>query len=76
MGLSKKKKLEMCAGCRDNYYNGQGADECWMLKTARKVERKEVGFWDTPPWTHQPVVETLSCYNKEGYVYVEPHRTN
>lgn len=78
MALSKKKKLEMCVGCRENFYNGNnalGVKECWGLSTAREVKRKKIGLWDTPPWSHQPVVEVLSCRTEKGYVFVEPRRT-
>ena len=31
-----------CAGCRDDFYNGEGAAECWGFKTARVVDK--VGY--------------------------------
>ena len=77
--LSKAAKLKLCAGCRQNFYNGNNPmsiDECWSLPTAKKVKRKKIGLWDTPPWNHQPTVEILDCRSEQGYVFVEPHRTN
>lgn len=79
MALSRSQKLKLCSGCRQHFYNGNnpmGIEECWSLRTAKKVMRKKVGMWDTPPWNHQPVVEILDCRSEQGYVFVDPKRTN
>ncbi len=68
------KDTKHCHGCRQNFYNGNndlGVTQCWSLKSAKLIKRKEVPLWQTPPWTQK--ARTLpSCYQKQGYVYVEP----
>lgn len=72
-----KMNVANCAGCRENFYNGNnnlGVTECWNLETAKVVLRRRVGMNDVPPWTGTP--EKLpSCYAVAGYVFVEPTRT-
>lgn len=46
--MTKGEKLKHCAGCRDDFYNGNnpmGVKECWMLKTAKIVTRYRTGTW-------------------------------
>lgn len=69
MGKILKKH---CAGCEDNYYNrgnNSPSGECWGLKTAKMIKRKQVGMNDTPPWTWKSQ-KFLSCYNRKGYVFI------
>lgn len=66
-------KRSMCAGCRDDFYNGQnpyGIKECWNLKKARIVLKKKVAISQVPPWNQKPI-RVLSCRHESGYVFVE-----
>jgi len=71
-------RQKYCTGCEDNFYNGNNSvnvKECWSLKSAKVVKKKKVGINDTPPWKHQPVVTTLSCFHCKGYVFLtDPKR--
>ena len=69
--LSSRQKY--CAGCEENIYNGNntvGVKVCWNLEKAKVVKKKKIGIDDEPPWTHQPVVTTLSCFHCKGYVFL------
>lgn len=61
------KSKNMCSGCDNDFYNGQGAEECWSFKDAKAVTRYRIGWW-TPPT--QPgafkKVETLTCHHASG----------
>lgn len=37
--LKAKPCKLMCSGCRDDFYNGHGARECWQFKEARVVNK-------------------------------------
>lgn len=66
-----------CSGCRDDFYNGHnnlGVKECWSLKTARLIWRKEVHIDQRPPW-NQKARRLPSCYHADRYVYVDPKAT-
>lgn len=72
--MNKSEKLKYCAGCKDDFYNSQNPyaiDECWHLKSARLVLKKEVHVDQIPPWTQKPR-KFLNCYRRKRYVYVEP----
>jgi hypothetical protein len=76
--MTKAEKLKHCAGCTENFYNGNnplGVKECWYLPKARLMLRKRVGLWQRPPWTQDPV-KTLSCKHEQGYVYVRKDQTS
>lgn len=65
--MSDDAKRALCSGCRDDYYNGQGASECWSLKTAEIVTRWRQGWWVDPTKPGAFVeVETLSCHRAPG----------
>ena len=67
-----------CAGCRDNFYNGNnnlGVKECWMLKDAKLILRREVGMWERPPWTATPR-KLPNCYSKKGAIFVKPDQSH
>jgi len=69
---------KFCAGCEDDFYNGNnpyGVTECWSLKDAVRIKRKEVGVWQSPPW-NQKAAMFPKCYHRKGFVYVAPERTN
>jgi len=61
------KSKSLCDGCRDNFYNGEGAAECWSFKKAEVVRRWKLGWWTAPT---QPAafveVETLNCHHAPG----------
>lgn len=65
--MTKQEKLELCRGCRNDFYNGEGAKECWSLKSAKPVVR-----WRQPWWTEGGVpgafvqVQTLDCHHETG----------
>lgn len=64
------KDAAMCAGCRENFYNGHnqlGVPQCWSLKTAKVVKRWKLGWWTTPdtPGAFQEV-KTFSCHHETG----------
>ena len=63
-----------CVGCNDNFYNGHnphGIKECWLLKNAKLIQRKQVSINQVPPWT-QPASTVPNCYKQSGYVFVGP----
>ena len=75
--MATKMDKKHCAGCRDNFYNGNndmGITECWSLETAKLVRKKLVPLDQRPPW-NQPAQAVPSCYSKSGYVCVDPDRT-
>lgn len=61
------KTKQMCRGCRDDFYNGQGAQECWLFKDAKVVKRWRIGWWTQMDKTENfSKVVTLSCFNAPG----------
>jgi len=65
-----------CRGCYNDEYNHGlgGAKECWSLKTAKLIMRKEVHVDQVPPW-NQKAQMFPSCYRRSRYVYVQPDQT-
>ena len=62
-------KQSLCTGCDQDYYNGQGAKECWNLKSAKVVRKLRIGWW-TPmdkKENFKPAIK-LSCYTQTGKV--------
>jgi len=75
--LLEMDKKEYCCGCRDSFYKGNnpyGIKECWSFKDAKVVSKKEVPVTQVPPWKQKPK-KVLSCYHRDGYVYVGPDKT-
>ena len=71
-----KKSKSMCAGCEDNFYNGNnqyGVKECWSFKKAKVKNRKRVAMSDRPPWKWKGK-SMLSCYHQKGYWFVDGDR--
>jgi len=67
-------KLELCAGCENNFYNGNnqlGVKQCWSLPKASIVHKKKISINDVPPWKTQPIVRILSCRREKGYVFYD-----
>ena len=72
--LSKEEKLKYCYGCHSDFYNGNnpmGIKECWGLKAAKLVLKKQVHMNQVPPWKQSPIA-VLDCYRRDGYVMVGP----
>lgn len=66
---------DKCSGCRDNFYNGNNPfeiKECWSKKGAKVVSKLSIGVWELPPYKNKKPVKILSCYHKDGTIYVEP----
>jgi hypothetical protein len=72
MSGATRKSTAPCAGCRQNFYNGNnnlGVKECWNLKTAKLRTRFRIG-------THTPQdrasnfqkVRAYHCHQPEGAV--------
>lgn len=75
--MTDTEKLKHCAGCRNNFYNGNnpmGVQRCWSLGTAKLILRKEIDINQRPPWT-QKAQRFLSCYHRSGSVFVGPDQT-
>jgi hypothetical protein len=66
--LQEDKKLELCKGCRDDFYNNNGK-KCWSLTGATLVQRTRVGTWQNPPYKWEPE-ETLGCHHPEGQHWI------
>lgn len=62
-----QKTKQLCRGCRNNYYNGEGADECWCYPNAKVVTRYKIGWWTQPtePGAYREV-QTLDCHHATG----------
>ncbi|KKM72983.1 hypothetical protein LCGC14_1415130 [marine sediment metagenome] len=76
--LSKKDKLRFCAGCKNNFYNGNNhlnIEECWSFKSSKVVMRKKVYIDQYPPWNQKPI-KILSCFHQPRYVFVGPKQTH
>lgn len=76
--MNKREKLKHCFGCRQNFYNGNndlGVKECWSLESAKMIWRKQVSIHQRPPWD-QKAERFMSCYQRQGYVYVGPKQTH
>ena len=63
--MNKSKSL--CAGCRDDFYDGQGAKECWSYKSAQVVTKYAIGWWTMQDKKENfERIETLSCHYEPG----------
>ena len=61
-----------CEGYRDDFYNGNndlGVTDCWGLRDAKLIMRKEVHISQCPPWNQAAKLFT-SCYRRSQFVYV------
>ena len=74
--MTTEEKKQFCNGCYNEFYNHGGVNgntkECWSLKTAKKVKKKQVHINDVPPWKHQRIVEINSS---KAEVYSRAGRT-
>ena len=63
-----------CSGCYNDFYNDHnplGVKECWSLKDAVLIMRKEVSIDQVPPWTQKARL-LPNCYSRQRFVYVKP----
>lgn len=69
-----EKSKSMCAGCRDDFYNGNnpmGIQECWHFTSATVENRIIVGIHERPPYKRKPQA-CLSCFHPTGKAAVKP----
>ena len=75
--MNKKRKLEYCLGCENDFYNEKnslGINECWSLKdTDKPILRKRVHINETPPWNGKPE-RLFKCFHQKQYIFVDPKR--
>lgn len=76
---------KFCNGCYQDRYNHKrmcerpgidapvSSNECWHLKTAKRIRLVEIPINQTPPY-HQKSSWYPSCYSRPGYNYIPPHR--
>ena len=70
--MTKTEKLNLCVGCRNNFYNGPGNNtigvkECWSLRTAKVAIRYRLGWWTRPDLLGAySEVKTLDCHHEPG----------
>lgn len=60
--IPKEAKKLFCWGCRMNYYNGKGADECWSLNKAKLCKMKVYPSLDS---TKPNEEYRLNCFVKK-----------
>lgn len=53
----------MCRGCRDDFYNGEGAKECWAFKKAVVVNKVGYSSIHCANGPDTIMKETLSCWH-------------
>jgi hypothetical protein len=64
-----------CAGCKDNFYNGNnelGVKRCWMLADAEFVKRLIIPVDLPPPYKHLKPRKVLNCYHEHRCVSIKP----
>ncbi len=61
--VGEKPQKSMCKGCRDDFYNGQGAAECWGFKTAKVVNKVGHATLNTCNGPDVKMLKTLSCWH-------------
>jgi hypothetical protein len=62
-----------CVGCYNDFYNYGGVNgntkQCWMLKDAKLIKRKEVHIEQMPPY-NQKAEFFPNCYRKQRFAYI------
>lgn len=69
------KSISLCAGCRDNFYNGlnpMGVKQCWSFPTATVEKRFMIPVDLRPPYNPKSARWVLSCYHPERVCNVKP----
>ena len=72
--MKPKKSIQLCAGCYNNFYNGNnpyGVAQCWSFPKAQVAKRLKIPVDMRPPYKFPPQW-TLSCHQPKGYVQVKP----
>ncbi len=73
--MKPKKSIQLCIGCRDNFYNGNndlGVPRCLHFASAAVEKRIKVGINEQPPYSAKRAAWTLSCHKPTGYCQVKP----
>lgn len=60
--MNRDEKLKRCRDCRNNFYNGHGAKECWSLASATPQTVFVVPTWQEWPEKHMKPIERLNCW--------------
>lgn len=68
--------LKNCAGCRDNFYNGNnplGVKRCWSFDEAKPLETRFKLSTNTPMNIRSAYLEVQvpPCYHESGYVHMK-----
>lgn len=75
MNIKKpRKSISLCAGCRNNFYNGNndyGVKQCWSFKDAEVVKVLAVGLHQEPPYYNDNIRYCLNCYQSRGMFYMK-----
>jgi len=72
MSEQRKPTQADCAGCYNDFYNGQGAEQCWHLKSATFIKARLIHVEKVPPYLSVPIKTVPSCYKMQRYVTVKP----
>ena len=71
--MAKKLDVKHCAGCINDFYNGQnpyGIEECWSRATAKREKYRLISISLPPPDSHIPQRLFPTCYSAKGFVKV------
>lgn len=71
--MKPAKTIDLCLGCRDDFYNGKnpyGVKQCWSFPKAEVVQRIKVSVNERPPYSASRAAWTLNCHKPQGYVQV------
>lgn len=61
--LETRPRKEMCKGCRDDFYNGEGAEECWMFKKAIVCNKVGYSTMNVGNGPDTIMKDTLNCWH-------------
>lgn len=73
--VAKPIDVKHCAGCRDDFYNGNndlGVKQCWMRTTAKLIHTVLIHVDLPPPYKHLKPKDRPDCYKAERHVTVKP----